>query len=170
MDPLSILDTSSFWSVWYWAFLIVAWSMSAHWTIGVPFDMLVMADRKGGEHVENFETMVRLNVDRIRYYFENFGAILIGAVSFLLSGIAVLGFYFYLEAAQAVFMLLGPLTIMSGFSVRFAYKVHAAQWHGAELRKRLRRRRAWNQLLGLSSIGATAYVASIYYLHSLSWY
>ncbi|HSF92025.1 MAG TPA: component of SufBCD complex [Paracoccaceae bacterium] len=169
MDPLSILDTNSFWNIWYWIFTIVAWSLAAHWTIGVPFDMLVLADRKGGEHVENFEALVRINIVRLRYYFDNYGVLLIGVISFLLSALGVLAFFFNLEPAQALFMLVLPMTIMSGFSARFAFRVQKENWSGAILRKKMRHRRAWNQFIGLCGISAAAFVGALNYLSHFHW-
>ena len=35
MLSFEIIDLNSFWNIWYWMLTVVAWSMNAHFTMGV---------------------------------------------------------------------------------------------------------------------------------------
>jgi len=153
------IDLNSFWNLWYWILTVIIWSMTAHWTIGVPFDAIVRADRQGGVFAEHLDALVDINVHRLIYYFERGGVVFAGFAGFMLAGVATLGFYFGSEVFMAVFMLLAPLTLVMALSVRFAYRIRQAGWRGAELRQRMRWRRLWNQAIGLLAISAATVVA-----------
>jgi len=153
------LDFSSFWSLWYWILTVVTWSMTSHWTIGIPYDAVVRANRQGGVFAEHCDLLAEINAHRLTYYFDRGGLFFAGFVGFILAGVGTLGFYFHNELSAAFFMLIAPLSLVMAFSMRFAYRVQNKGWRGEELRKRLRWRRFWNQLIGALSISATATVA-----------
>ena len=44
----STIDLRSFSNLWFWLMLAVAWSNVTHFVMGVPFDMVQRAKRKGG--------------------------------------------------------------------------------------------------------------------------
>ncbi len=159
MQLLQYLDFNSFWSLWYWILMIITWSMTSHWTIGVPFDAVVLADRQGGVFAEHLDTLVEINVHRLLYYFERGGTFFAAFAGFVLSGIGTLGFYFGDEVALALFMLLAPLSLVMAFSVRFAIRVRQEGWRGGELRSHMRWRRFWNQVIGMFSITAASVAA-----------
>ena len=102
----------SFSNLWYWIALAVLWSSASHWVIGVPFDMVMRARRKGGQAVEDLDMMVAINVSRLLYIAETAGVWLIGMSAFLLSTLAVLAFWYQVEFAQAVIFLLAPMTLV----------------------------------------------------------
>jgi len=60
-----LIDMRSFSNLWFWIALAVVWSSTSHWVLGVPFDMVVRARRKGGQAEEDLETIVRVNVNRM---------------------------------------------------------------------------------------------------------
>lgn len=169
MELLRYMDLTSFWSLWYWFLIVITWSMTSHWTIGVPFDAVVRADRQGGVFEDHLDALVEINVHRLLYYFERGGVYFAAFIGFILATLATLGFYLGSEVAMAVFMLAAPLSIVMLFSVRFAYRIRREGWQGAELRKRLRWRRFWNQLIGTIAISATATVAVWFHLHMLGF-
>ena len=170
MNPFDFLDLSSFWSIWYWILTVVAWSMSSHWTIGVPFDMILLAERKGEEFAQGCETLTQINIDRLIYYFDKGGAFFSAFVAFFITAIGTMGFYFGSELFAALFLLVAPLTAVAAFSVRFAYKVRKFGWTGEELRRRMRWRRLWNQVIGMVSVTLTSVLAIIYFLISMGYY
>ncbi len=159
MQLLQYIDLTSFWSLWYWVLMIITWSMTSHWTIGVPFDAVVRADRQGGVFAEHLDTLVEINVHRLLYYFERGGVFFAAFVGFVLAGLGTLGIYFGNEVALAFFMLLAPLSLVMAFSVRFAYRVRQEGWRGSELRTHMRWRRFWNQVIGILAISAASAVA-----------
>jgi len=151
-----LIEFTSFWSIWYWIVVVIAWSMTAHWTMGVPYDAVINADRHGGVFAEQCETLAYINAQRLVYYFEKAGVIIITVVTFFLSGVGTAGFYFGIEFFQALFVLLLPLSLPAIFSVRLAFRLKNQQPVGADLRKILYRRRLWNQVIGMFAIiGAT---------------
>lgn len=168
MSPFDFIDMTSFWSLWYWILTIVAWSMIAHWTLGVPIDMIINADRKGGVFAEHCDAMVEINVHRLLFYFDRGGVAMSAILGFLLAVIGTLGFILGLEVFMALFMLLAPLSLVMAFSVRFAIKVRAAGWQGGDLRKKMRWRRFWNQVIGLLAILAANVVAVLQYVATIN--
>ena len=147
-----LIELTSFWSIWYWVVVVIAWSMTAHWTLGVPYDAIINAERKGGVFAEQCESLAYINAQRLVYYFEKAGLYIIGIITFLLSGIGTAGYFLGIEFFQALFVLLTPLVVPNIFSVRLAFKLKSVQPVGADLRKMLLRRRLWNQVIGLVAI------------------
>ncbi len=149
---------------------MVAWSMTSHWTIGVPFDVIMRAERQGGVFAEHCDTLVDINVYRLTYYFDKAGAYIAGGIGFMLAAIATLGFVLGVELFMALFMLAGPFSLVMAFSIRFAYRVKREGWRGELLRKKLRWRRLWNQVIGMVAITATTVVSVFYYLYTIGFF
>ncbi len=171
MFPFSMIETTSFMNVWYWIITVVAWSMTAHWTMGVPYDAIRLADKHGGDFAEQCDLQAHINARRLIYYFDRGGPYFIAFVGFMLALIGGWGFFQGYELAQAIFMLAAPLMLTAVFSVRLAYRIKNELLQGAPLRKALRRRRIWNQTIGTIAImfasAATVYhfvVANNYFL------
>ncbi len=132
--------------------MVVAWSMTAHWTLGVPYDAVINAERKGGVFADQCENLAYINAQRLVYYFEKSGVYIVAFVMFFISSIGTAGYYFGVEFFQALFVLLAPLLVPNFFAVRLAFKLKNEQPEGADLRKLLFRRRLWNQVIGLVAI------------------
>ena len=147
-----MIDMTSFWSIWFWIVLVIAWSMTAHWTLGVPYDAIVNAERKGGIFAEQAENLAYINAQRIVYYFDKAGVYLIAFICFFIAGIGTAGYYFSVEFFQAMFVLLVPLMLPNVFAVRLAFVLKNQQPTGKDLLKLLFRRRLWNQVIGLFAI------------------
>ena len=45
--------------------MAVIWSTASHWVLGVPYDMVYRARREQGQALDDLETLVRINVDRM---------------------------------------------------------------------------------------------------------
>jgi len=162
MADFSLIETTSFLNVWYWIVTVVAWSMTAHWTLGVPYDALRHAEKYGGEFAEHCDLQAHINARRLIYYFDRGGPYFIAFVAFMLALIGGWGFIQGYELAQAVFVLATPLMFTSVFSVRLAYRIKNELLEGEPLRKALRRRRIWNQTIGMFAIMFAA-AATIYH-------
>ncbi|MDV7142859.1 component of SufBCD complex [Tropicimonas sp. TH_r6] len=145
----------SFSNLWYWIALAVLWSTSSHWVIGVPFDMITRARRFGGEAEADLHDIVRVNVNRILYIIDTAGIWIIAIGCFALTMLALLGFVYSVEFAQAVFLLTAPMGILSWMSVRTAQKIRDAD--GAGLHEKLQMHRFLTQILGMVSIFVTAF-------------
>jgi len=155
---LEIIDMRSFTSIWYWIVVAVTWSTTAHWTLGVPFDAVTRARRaETGPAQDDLEALVRINANRLVHIIDVSGAWLVALGFFVLSGLALLGFWYKVEIAQAVFLLLAPLSLVAVLSVRAARYFQLGGLAGQLLRSRLSRQRFFNQLIGLVSIFITAF-------------
>jgi len=155
---LEIIDMRSFTSVWYWIVVAVTWSTTAHWTLGVPFDAVTRARRaETGPAQDDLEALVRINANRLVHIFDVSGAWLVAAGFFVLSGLGLLGFWYKVEIAQAVFLLIAPLSLVAVLSVRAARNFQVGGLAGDLLRSRLARQRFFNQVIGLVSIFITAF-------------
>lgn len=162
MAGFSLIETTSFFNIWYWIITVVAWSMTAHWTIGVPYDALRQAEKYGGDFAEHCDLQAHINARRLIYYFDRGGVYAIGFVAFMLALIGGWGFYHGIELAQAFFVLVAPLLLTSVFTVRLAYRIKNDVLEGEALRKALRKRRVWNQTIGMIAI-IFASAATIYH-------
>jgi len=155
---IEVIDMRSFTSIWYWIVVAVVWSSTAHWTLGVPFDAVSRARRsEGGQAQDDLETLVRVNCNRLIHIMDLSGIWVVGMLFFLLSVLALLGFWYKIEIAQAVFLLAGPLTLVALLSVRSARRIRALGTYGQALRQHLARQRFLNQVVGLISIFITAF-------------
>ncbi|KIC11310.1 component of SufBCD complex [Leisingera sp. ANG-M1] len=161
MDLLQIIyemiELRSFSNLWYWISLAVLWSTASHWILGVPYDMVHRAQRKGGQAERDLEDVARVNVNRLLYISEVSGPWLVALSCFALSALATLGFVFLLEIAQAVFLLAFPMAVVGVISFLTARRIHAEQATGKALRKRLAFCRLYVQFVGVISIVVTAF-------------
>ncbi len=168
MDYWYILDWHSFWNVWFWLFVVVSWSVSAHFTFGVPHDLVMNADRHGGIWAEHVDQLARIHLHRTVEIFDRAGTWIAGVVAFVLSVIATFGWFVNFEFAKALFILIMPHALVGALSVRRAFQLHEAELKGEELRRALKNWRFWTQLFGLIAIAATAAVAVIDTLSTMS--
>ncbi|WP_282064929.1 component of SufBCD complex [Aliiroseovarius marinus] len=146
----------SFSNLWYWIGLAVAWSMASYWVVGVPYDMIQRAGRVEGEALEDLETIVRVNCNRITSLSDQSGMSLIAVASAVLSSLAILGFWYSVEFAQAVFLLMFPMVFVGLLSVRSAITIQSQALEGEALRRFLLRHRLMVQLIGMLAILITA--------------
>jgi hypothetical protein len=146
----------SFSNLWYWIALAVVWSSASRWVLGVPYDMVLRAKRHGGQAQTDLEDMIRINVNRMLFISQVSGLWLLGLAMFSLTSLAILGFWYWMEIAQAVFLLVFPMSIVGLLSLATARLVQETAPAGAELRSKLSRHRFWIQLIGMVSILATA--------------
>ncbi len=151
-----LIDMRSFSNLWFWIVLAVLWSTASHWVLGVPFDMVLRARRQGGQAEIDLEDLVRINVNRLLYIGQVSGLWLLGFVCFGLTTLALLGFLYAVEFAQALFLLAFPMSLVGAMSLSTARLIRAEEASGAQLRKRLARHRVYTQIIGMVSIFVTA--------------
>lgn len=154
-------DYTSFFSVWYWVLTVTVWTQVCHRTLGVPYDMILRAERLP-ETAAEVEVMARIAAERITAIHNAAGTWLAGMLGFCLAALAVLGFASGFESARAGFILLLPLSIVLLFTVRLALYIDRTGITGAELRRRLSRRRAWNQAIAIAATLLAAFVALLH--------
>ncbi|MBZ4022503.1 component of SufBCD complex [Rhodobacter sp. TJ_12] len=154
-----LIDMRSFSNLWYWIALAVTWSTASHWVLGVPFDMVVQARRKGGQAAEDMLTLTAVNSRRLLNIGREAGVTLSFGGSFLLSGVVVLGFVYGFEFAQAVALIAVPLAIVGAMSLRTAAQIAPMfeQTPDPEaVARMLARHRVAVQAVGLVTITITA--------------
>lgn len=152
-----LIDLRSFSNLWYWIALAVTWSSASHWVLGIPYDMVLRARRLGGEAEADLEDMARINVGRILYIEREAGVILLAMLTFALTSLALLGFFYKVEFCQAVFLIAMPLSVVGMMSVVTARRIAAAGDTGEALRRRLALHRVTVQVIGMISIFVTAF-------------
>lgn len=151
-----MIDMRSFSNLWFWIVLAVMWSTASHWVLGVPYDMVLRAKRHGGEAEEDLEDIVRINVNRLLYIAQVSGLWLLGLGFFTLTSLAILGFVYDVEFAQAVLLLGFPMSLVGLLSLSTARLIRIEGAQGEALRRRLMRHRLYTQIIGMVAIFITA--------------
>ena len=147
-----LIDMRSFSNLWYWIMLAVVWSSVSHWTLGVPYDQVSRARRVGGQAERDLLDHVRINVNRILYTVEVSGLVMLGLGCFIFTAMAMLGFYYQVEFAQAVFLLLSPMCIVLVINIAAARKLDRAPAEFEFVIKTLSRSRTYTQITGMICI------------------
>lgn len=151
-----VIDLRSFSSIWYWIVLAVLWSSVSHWVLGVPYDLIQRAKRRGGEAQDDMVDLVRINVNRMLSIAATAGLLLMGFICFALSSLGILGFWYGIELAQAIFLLALPLSLVGAVSLSTARLIRATEPMGDALFATLNRHRLWTQIIGMIAIFVTA--------------
>ena len=151
-----LIDMRSFSNLWFWIALAVVWSSASHWVLGVPYDMIGRARRKGGQAAEDLTDLLRINTGRLLYIADEAGTWVIAVGTFLLGGFMTLGFFYGVEIAQALFLLGFPMSLVSLLSVHTARALHTSDHTLEDVFRRLARHRLMVQAIGMVSVFATA--------------
>ncbi len=150
-----VIDLRSFSNLWYWIVLAILWSTLSHWTVGVPYHIVVRARRGDARADRDMVTLARINSERILSQTETSAPIFLGLAAFVVSALAVTGWGYGVEFAQAVFLLLFPALLVGGLSVLTARRLRAE--HYEDVARRLRIHRTYVQMLGVVFIFITAF-------------
>ena len=153
---LDVIDFRSFSNLWYWIVLATLWSSVSHWVLGVPHDMIQRARREGGQALADVEDLVRININRLMHVVDGGAWAVVGLAAFWLTSLLVLGFWYDVEFAQAIVLLLAPMMLVVWVSVRSSRKIIAEDGTGEALLHRLTIHRRIVQVIGMLSITATA--------------
>ncbi|CAD0185476.1 hypothetical protein RUESEDTHA_02363 [Ruegeria sp. THAF57] len=151
-----LIDMRSFSNLWYWIGLAVLWSSASHWAMGVPYDLVVRARRIGGQAEEDLLDIVRINKNRLLYIVDVSGLVILALSCFFFSGLAILGFFYGVEFAQAVFLLLFPLCVVMLINISAARKLQRTEPGMDVVSKILTRCRIYTQIVGIISILITS--------------
>ncbi|SDX41319.1 component of SufBCD complex [Roseicitreum antarcticum] len=151
-----LIDLRSFSNIWFWVVLAVMWSTLSHFVIGVPFDLVQRARRRGGQALSDLETLAHIQARRRVQLFASAGPAMVGVGAAGLSMLLVLGFLYGVELAQAVFLLLGPASLTALMGLRIARAIAERGEMGNDLIRRLSRHRFLVQGLGMAAIFLTA--------------
>jgi putative effector of murein hydrolase LrgA (UPF0299 family) len=151
-----VIDLRSFSSVWYWIAVAVVWSSVSHYVLGVPHDLIMRARRKTGTAEQDVHDLVRINVNRMVHIGQTAGLLLAAFACFMLTSLAIMGFYYHIELAEALFLLALPLSIVGILTLSTAQRI-ARDWpEGNALYETLYRHRVWTQIIGMMAVFVTA--------------
>ena len=153
---LQVIDFRSFSSIWFWLMLAGVWSSMSYFVLGIPYDMITRARRHGGDALAELSVMARINTGRILALAGTAGLTLTALLCFVLTSLAVLGFVYWVQFAQATFLLAFPLTVASAISVSTAKRIADSRPEGEALLRVLMRHRLKTQIIGMSAIFVTA--------------
>ena len=140
-DILKVIDLRSFSSVWYWMVLAVVWSSASYFVLGVPFDLIQRARRKGGQDQQDLYDVLRVNVTRILTLSAESGAWALGGASFVLTILLVLAVWYQIELAQSIVLIAIPLALVGLLSLLTARRLFATSPEGEALYRVLHRHR-----------------------------
>lgn len=150
------IDMRTFSNLWFWIALAVLWSSVSHYILGVPYDMVVRASRKEGAAQQDLEDMVRVNTNRLLYISGVAGLWLLGSGCFILTMLALLGFVYDIDLAQALFLMGFPLSLVGLMSLNTARLIREQHLDGEALRRKLGWHRFWTQVIAMISVFVTA--------------
>lgn len=133
---IGFLDSRSFSSVWFWLLLAGLWSAAGRSVLGVPGDVLMRAraaqsDQPGGAAAITLLNWLSLTLPRW-HLGRREGAIFLGATAFVLTSLAILGFRYRLEMAQAICLMLVPIWLLFWMRVRLARRLLPLMQAGQE--------------------------------------
>lgn len=151
-----LIDMRSFSNLWYWLGLAVIWSTASHWVLGVPYDMVQRARRYGGQAEVDLDDLVRINCNRLLYISRVSGLWLLAIGCAVITALLILGFWYDIEFAQALLLLVFPLSLVGLLSVSTARMIADEGASGELLRRRLARHRIYTQIIGMVSVFVTA--------------
>ena len=146
----------SFSNLWFWIALAVVWSTASHWVLGVPYDMVGRARRKGGQSAQDLLDILRIYTGRLLHIADQAGLWIIAGGAFTLTALLTLGFFYDVEFAQALFLIAFPMSLVSLLSVRTARALHTTDHTLEDVFKRLARHRLIVQIIGMISIFVTS--------------
>lgn len=133
---LTILDSRSFATIWYWIMLVTVWSMVGRNVLGVPPDVIrnVPRDPSGKDTAESLVLLDWLSLVLPRWRLGRVdGMWLLGIAAFLTSSLILLGFVYGLEMAKALVVLLFPVVLNMAAGLWLAARLQnilvAAQAH-----------------------------------------
>ena len=177
---ISFLDSRSFGTIWFWIVVLGMWSAVGRHVLGVPTEVLLRARRArrdgrpdGAEAITLLDwlslTLPRWQPGRGE------GAVILGLSLFALSSLAILGFGYWLEMAQALTLLLTPFAALFWLRVWLAGRLHGllgqaqsdarplAQVAGDIIGRMMTHRRLVS-LLSIVSVAATALWGTLWML------
>ncbi|WP_052700887.1 hypothetical protein [Loktanella sp. S4079] len=159
-----LLNLQTFSNIWFWGLMCVLWMLVSYWVLGVPYDMIQRARRLGGQAENELLVLLEIKAGRLARLWSEGGAFFVGIVAFVLTSMAVTGFYYGIEAAQGLFLLLTPLAIVGAMNLRAGIVISQREMSHAERLRRLLNLRIWVQVVGAIAVFVSAAYGMVYNL------
>ncbi len=153
-----VIDMRSFSNLWFWIGLAVLWSWTSHYVLGVPYDLITRARREGldGDLTEDMVDLARIHVMRLLRFQDISGLWIAGFMSFAFTSLAVLGFYYGIEFAQALLCLGAPFALTRWLALRAAHQIRMEDPTPERLVQILMNHRVHVQIIGMAAIFVTS--------------
>jgi hypothetical protein len=160
----SLINMRSFSSVWFWVVLALYWSAASQFVLGASFDLITRARRDQGQNLHDLEMLVGIHIRRKLSLMRRAGHWIVAFAAAVLTLIVILAFVYWLEFAQAVFLLVFPMTLVRLMELRMSFRIERESLQGDKLCRALLRHRFWVQLMGVIAIFVTAVWGMLYVL------
>ncbi|UWQ21191.1 component of SufBCD complex [Jannaschia sp. W003] len=118
-----VIDMRSFSNLWFWIALAVMWSTASYWVVGVPLDLVRRAAKGDRAALADAHQLGTIHARRLIHVAAVSGLLMTGFTFFVLTALALLGFLYRVEFAQAVFLLLLPMSLVGWLNLRTARRV-----------------------------------------------
>jgi hypothetical protein len=175
---LTLLDSRSFGSVWFWMMLVFAWTVAGRRIAGVPVDVVRAVARPGPDAADDPAALTLLDwlsLTLPRWQVSGgSGAALLGLAAFILSLLALLGFVYQLEMAQALVLLVLPFALVFMMEMRLAHRLRAVLAEAergapvgqaaAEAARMMRRHRLGFVLMSVLAVALSAFHGALWML------
>ena len=109
MDPFAMIDLRAFGSLWYWVLMTLVLVHVSQRGLGVPRALVLRARQGDARARAELVALAHVRARAIRQAYDESGTLLVALWSAALTALAVLGFGFWFELAQALFLLALPL-------------------------------------------------------------
>ena len=152
----SLIDMRSFASVWFWIVLALYWSSVSQTILGAPFDMISRARRGIESDQDDLQRMVGIHVRRRLELMRRAGHWIVALTTTMLTLVCILAFSYRLEFAQALLLLLVPMSIVRLLELRLCFRIERENPQAERLGRILMKHRFWAQCLGVIAIFVTA--------------
>jgi hypothetical protein len=120
------IDLRSFSDVWYWLMLGVVWTRVMHAPMGVPADLVHRARRGNPDAADDLAQLTGIRVRHERDIARTLGAWRVAFWSCALTASGLAAYLYFIEFAQAVFLLLAPYALVRVLEARAAARMDAA--------------------------------------------
>ena len=118
--------------------------------------MIHRARREGGQAEVDLEDLARINTNRLLHVVDRGLYAVIGMAAFWLTFLGVLGFYYDVEFAQAIFLLMAPMSVVVWRSVLVSRRIAGGDNQGEALYGQLIWHRRVTQSIGMLAVTLTA--------------
>jgi hypothetical protein len=158
----NLINMRSFSSVWFWIVLALYWSSVSQAVLGAPYDVIIRARNGMAQDKEDLDRLVYIHLRRRLALMRRSGHWVLALVVMLLTAICVLAFSYRVEFAQALFVLLVPITLVRLAGLRLCFRIEREGIEGVTLARVLLKHRFWMQALGVLAIFITAVWGMLY--------
>lgn len=146
------LSLRAFDSLWYWLILGCGWTFATARVLGVPWDLVQRGWTSDTDGRAELDALIHLFANRVLALSDRAGVWILGLVSFIYTVLAVAGFVYQVQFAQAVLILAFPMSLMVPLNVSTAARIISQNLYADALRASLRQHRLWQHIIAAVSI------------------